>query len=53
VSNKQKEGEDDFSERVLMSLAGDVVALAEMMNRVRTQVEVLAREHGVSMPEAV
>lgn len=42
----------EFTERVLLSLAGDIVALNEATSRVTTQIRALAKEYQVDLPEA-
>jgi hypothetical protein len=46
-----KKTEDaDFTTRVLMSLVVDMQAHVETTDRLRIQIEALAKEHGVAIP---
>lgn len=47
---KIKEAEADFTTRVLMSLVVDMRAHVETADRLRIQIEALAKEHGVAIP---
>lgn len=48
---KTEDAAGDFTQRVLMSLVVDVQAMAENVERTKTQVFVLAKENGVHIPK--
>lgn len=48
---KQKEVAASFTARVLMSLIVDVQATRENMERIWAQVEAMAKEEGVHIPD--
>jgi hypothetical protein len=47
---KKTKSDADFTQRVLMSLVVDLQAHLELADRLRIQIEALAKEHGVAIP---
>jgi hypothetical protein len=45
-----KNSKSEFSARVLMSLVTDLAEFEESAKRIRIQIQVLAKEHGVKIP---